>query len=154
MVHAGSGANMARMLFAFLAAVATTTVLGSFAHTQFVLAELLAMNVPVPFDVRLATSVSDLAGLAPIYGGIIAAGFLIALPAAGLVALLSPGLRWFVFFVAGATAMVVILLSLQGAFGSVGVFGARGVYGHIAQAIAGGLGGLVFSLLKPAGEAA
>lgn len=146
---------MLRTLIAYLGAAAVTFAAASFAHTQMVLNELSAMGAPVDIGVRLSTGLSDMMGLLAsgsppgIFPIIIAIGLLIAFLAAGLVALLSPGLRWFVFMVAGAVAMFAIFTALKSSLGTVGLFGARGTMGLALQMGAGALGGLVFTLLKP-----
>jgi hypothetical protein len=146
---------MLRALIAYLIATAVTFAAASFAHTQMVLNELSAMGAPVDAGVRLSTALSDMIGLLAagsppgIFPVIIAIGLLVAFPAAGLVARLAPGLRWFVFMVAGAIAIFVIFTALKSALGTVGLFGARGTMGLALQMGAGALGGLVFSALKP-----
>lgn len=149
---------MVRALVAYLIAGAVTFAAASFAHTQMVLNELTAMGAPVGFDLRLTQSVADMVGLlvsgSPpgIFLLIIAIGLLVAFVAAGLVARLAPGLRWFVFMVAGAVAMFAIFTALKSSLGTVGLFGARGTLGLILQMAAGALGGLVFVRLKPRAE--
>lgn len=149
---------MLRALIAYLIAVAATFAAASFAHTQMVLNELAAMGAPVDAGLRLTTALSDMIGLIAngsppgIFVIIIALGMLIAFPAAGLVARLAPGLRWFVFMVAGATAMFAIFALLKSQLGTVGLFGARGTMGLALQMGAGALGGLIFSVLKPRAE--
>lgn len=147
-----------RIVIAYLIATAVTFAGASFAHTQMVLNELAAMGAPVDAGLRLSQGVSDMLGLLTngsppgIFVAIIAIGLLVALPVAGLVARLAPGLRWFVFMVAGAIAMLVIFSALKALLGTVGLFGARGTIGLALQMGAGALGGLVFTLLKPRAE--
>lgn len=147
-----------RIVIAYLIATAVTFAAASFAHTQMVLNELAAMGAPVDAGLRLSQGVSDMLGLLTngsppgIFVAIIAIGLLVALPVAGLVARLAPGLRWFVFMIAGAIAMLVIFSALKALLGTVGLFGARGTTGLALQMGAGALGGLVFTLLKPRAE--
>lgn len=146
---------MFRVLIAYVIATAVTFAAASIAHTQMVLNELAAMGAPVSGGLRLSQSVADMVGLLAsgsppgIFVAIIAIGLIVALPVAGLVARLAPGLRWFVFMVAGAIAMFVIFTALKALLGTVGLFGARGMVGLALQMGAGALGGLVFTALKP-----
>jgi hypothetical protein len=148
---------MLRAILAYLVASAVTFFAASAAHTQMILNELAAMGAPVDMALRLSQSLADMSGLLAsgsppgIFAIIIALGLVIAFPLAGLVARLAPGLRWFVFMVAGAVAMFVIFTALKSALGTVGLFGARGAMGLALQMGAGALGGLVFALLKPRG---
>ncbi len=143
---------MGRIVVAYLVAVIVTHILASLFHTQFILAELTGMGVAVDWATRVQASLDDFIGLTAsvVFPAIIAIGLLIAFVAAGFVARLAPGLRWFVFFVAGAVAMAVIFMLLKQALGTVGLFGARGTLGLAAQCLAGAVGGLVFATLKPA----
>ena len=149
---------MSRVIVAFLIAAAVTFAAASFAHTQMILNELAAMGAPVTAGLRLSQGIADMAGLlgsgSPpgIFAAIIAAGLAVAFPVAGLVARIAPGLRWFVFMVAGAVAMFVVFAALKSTLGTVGLFGARGTMGLALQMGAGALGGLVFSALKPRPE--
>jgi hypothetical protein len=149
---------MLRSLIAFVVAVAATFAAASFAHTQMVLNELAAMGAPVDASVRFTTGLSDMLGLLAngsppgIFPIIIAIALLVAFPVAGLVARLAPGLRWFVFMVAGAVAMFAIFTALKSSLGTVGLFGARGTMGLALQMGAGALGGLIFTVLKPRAE--
>lgn len=149
---------MVRVIVAFLIAAAVTFAAASFAHTQMILNELAAMGAPVSAGLRFSQGISDMMGLlgsgSPpgIFAAIIAIGLAVAYPVAGLVTRLAPGLRWFVFMVAGAIAMFVIFTALKSALGTVGLFGARGTVGLVLQMGAGALGGLVFSVLKPRAE--
>lgn len=62
---------------------------GSVAQTQFNLQALAALGVELPWGVRALTTLQDLAGFAPLYAGIVAAGWLPALGAAAWL-----GRRW------------------------------------------------------------
>lgn len=149
---------MGRAVIAYLAAVAVAFAAASFAHTQMILNDLVAMGVPVDLSLRFSQAIEDMVGLlingaAPaLFPAIIAIGLVVALPLAGLVARLAPGLRVLVFMTAGAVAMFAIFTALKISVGSVGLFGARGALGLALQMGAGALGGLTFALLKPRGE--
>lgn len=138
-----------RTIAGYLLAVLTTHLLGASVQALFVIDAQRAMGHPVPFSDQLAWIGHDIVGLAPLYPAIIAVGFAIAFVAAGFVAKLAPSLRWLVFMVAGATALVAAFLIMKATLGTVGVFGARGLWGMAAQGLAGALGGLVFHWIKP-----
>jgi len=143
-----------RTVFAWLAAVVVTTVLGIAASAQFVIAGLESVGLAVPLADRLSMTASDIAGMAPLYGVIIAVGLAIAFTIAGFVAMLAPSLRWFVYVVAGAGAMLAVLVLVEALLGLQGVAGARmnefGLWGYAAQKAAGAVGGLVYALVRPA----
>lgn len=138
-----------RRLLAWLAAVLCATVLGSLVQTQRALAAIADMGVPVPFGLRLQTSAQDLLGFGPLWGGVVAAGFLIALPVAGLLARWRPGWRGLLFPLAGAVALVAALLLMRQLMGLMPVAGARGDLGLLLFALAGASGGAVYVWLAP-----
>lgn len=147
-----------RIILAYVAAVTVTFVLASIAHTQMVLNELAALGAPVTLPLRFSESISDMAGFVadgPILGLfplIVAIALLVALPMAGLVARVAPGLRTLVFMVAGAVAMIAVFAALEVAVGTRAVFGARGAAGLGLQALSGAIGGLLFASMKPRAE--
>jgi hypothetical protein len=142
-----------RTIFAFIVAVFVTFTLASVASTQLILNELAAMGAPVSLGLRASQSVADWAGLAlsgsvpGLFPGIVAAGFLAAFAAAGLVNWMAPGFRALVYAVAGGVAMIAIFVALENALGTRGLFGARGGLGLALQALAGATGGLAFARL-------
>ena len=78
-----------RVLLALLAGWLLAAAWGSVVQTQFNLHALVALGMPLPLDLRARTTLQDLVGFAPVYAGILAAGWL---PALGLAAWLAP--RW------------------------------------------------------------
>lgn len=149
-----------RTVVAYVVAVATTFVLASFLHTQIILNNIAAITSEAKIDLtlRFTQTLADIGGLTisgavpGLFPGLVGVGLLIAFIAAGFVARLTPSLRWFVFMVAGAVAMLAIFVLLKANLGTVGLFGARGPVGQALQAMAGAIGGLVFSILKPRAE--
>jgi hypothetical protein len=145
---------MLRRIVGFLVATAAMIVMGSLAHSIFVQNEwamaagLADGTAPasLPMTDRINWIGHDLIGLQPIYGVVCAIALFVAFLAAGLVARVT-GLRPVVFAVAGAAAIFVLFASLKFAFGTVGVFGARGDMGLGAQMLAGLLAGLLFAIL-------
>lgn len=152
---------MVRRLVAFLIAALVMAVLGAAMHSLFVQEAWLAAATqantggPVALSIgdRLAWIGHDIVNMeigtapnAPPYGVLTSAGLLIAFLAAGLVARFT-GLRLIVFAVAGAVAMFVLFTALKMTVGTVGVFGARGMFGLGAQMLAGAIAGFAFARL-------
>jgi hypothetical protein len=74
--------HLVPLLLAWLLAAAW----GSVVQTQWNLQALVGLGVDIPATDRLRETWQDLVGFAPVYGGILAAGWLPALPAAALLA--------------------------------------------------------------------
>ncbi|WP_462379735.1 hypothetical protein [Pseudomonas sp. Marseille-QA0892] len=100
----------ARVFLAFILAVALATVLGTVFQTQFNLAALTELGVSVPLEVRLRTTGQDLLGFSPTLGALVAASFVLALPAAAYVERLWPRGRWLVFLLAGGLSVLGALM--------------------------------------------
>jgi hypothetical protein len=129
----------------FVLAVIVATVLGSIAHTQFVLAGLTELGIEIPVSDRLSTTMHDIAGMGPMFGLIVAIGFLVAMAAAALVYRYARTQRYLVYGVAGAVALAVALTAMGTVYEITPIAGARTALGFIAQMIAGALGGLAFA---------
>ncbi|PKQ08668.1 MAG: hypothetical protein CVT73_06250 [Alphaproteobacteria bacterium HGW-Alphaproteobacteria-12] len=137
--------KIGRIVLAFILAVIVATILGSVAHTQFILGALADLGVAIPFAERLSMTVHDIVGMGPQYGVIIAIGLLIALSAAALVFRIAGTGRTLIYGVAGAIALAVALMAMGMAYDITPIAGARSTAGFVAQMIAGALGGLVFA---------
>jgi hypothetical protein len=98
-------------------------------------------------------SLQDLAGLAPLFLPMVAFALLAALLCAALVCRYvvrwRRGSRWpgAVYFVAGASALVMIHLTLELAFGLTPIAVARTAGGLALQALAGGIGACAYRYL-------
>lgn len=146
--------NWLRRIGGYAAAVALATALACAFSTHFVLSALQGLGVAIGAGLWLATMGRDLLGMGPLYGAIIALGFLVALPVASLILWLlrrwgmAPrGLPSFGFAIAGAVAVPTALLAIQGLLGEMPVAGARTPLGLAAQALAGAIGGLAYPWL-------
>ncbi len=135
-----------RLLAGFAVAVLLAEVLAALASTQFVLAELGKLGIDVSLADRLAMSLHDIAGMLPLYGGIIAATFLIALPVAAWLARRAPQHRTALFFAAGFAGLLTAITLMRFAFDIMPIAGARSLAGLVAQGLAGGVAALVFLL--------
>lgn len=142
------------LLLAFLAAVATTAVLGSLVQTQLALAALSGLGVEITTGERLAASGADLLGFAPMYAGIVGAGFLLAFPVAALLTRRFPSVRQRLHALAGAVAILTALLLMRMLLGLSPVSSARGIGGLALHGLAGAVGGLAFTTLRRPRKAA
>ena len=150
---------MLRAIVVFVLVLALTVVIGSTAHSLFIMhawtmAAVQATGAP-PVAPSVADHISwiahDIVGMGPTYAALVGIALAIAFVVAGFFARVT-GLRPIVFAVAGAVAIFVLFSVMKFTLGTVGVFGARGMEGMIAQAAVGALGGLLFAIFKPAAQ--
>lgn len=134
---------------AWLLAAATTAITGSVIQTQFSLAAIASVGAEVPFGLRLHMTLQDLAGFAPMFGGVAAAGFIVAFIAAALLCRLWPGRRGLLYTLAGAAAMLAALLLMSALLPVTGIGAARTPAGVLALTATGALGGWVFAAVAP-----
>ena len=137
-----------RRLFAFGVAVAVSAVLASLSATYFALRALLDLEVRIGFGDRLSAYGHDILGRAPLLSAIVALGYLIAFPAAALVARWLTQLRTWIFIGTGATAILVALFSMEALLTMMPIAGARQWPGLTAQGLSGAVGGLLFAKLS------
>lgn len=140
-------------LGAFLVALLSLIILGSLFHTQFVL-DALPVPIPVSLSDNISTSLSDIIGLAPLYGTIMGGGLLVAFLIAIYVTKLAPSLRWLVYCVAGFVAVIATLMIMKATFGLMPIAGARSLAGLLMQGVAGAVAGYVFTRINPAPSSA
>ncbi len=148
-----------RITGSYLIALLTGTVLVSVINTMIALQALIGIGADIPLAVRFDAIARDLAGFGPTLGILIALGFAIALPVAGLTARwLGPGWRSVGFFLAGVVAVIVMISAItiyyRAVLGSLitPVAASREISGLLLLSIGGGLAGLLFSRLKPAAD--
>ena len=139
-----------RVALAFILAVIVATVLGAVAHTQFVLARLSGLGVDISLGERLSMTLHDIVGMAPLFGAIVGAGFIVAMSAAALVFKLAGTRRTLIYVVAGAVSLGVTLMVMNAVFEITAIAGARSTLGFLAQMAAGAVGGLTFAKALPA----
>lgn len=137
-----------RIVLAFICAVIVATVLGAIFHTQFILARLVDMGIDIPFAERWSTTLHDIGGMAPLFGAVIALGFLVAFIAGALVYRWAGVQRNLVYAVAGAVAIAVALGLMGMVYEMTPIASARSWAGFIAQMVAGASGGLAFALIS------
>ena len=139
-----------RVALAFILAVIVATVLGAVAHTQFVLARLSGLGVDISLGERLSMTLHDIVVMAPLFGAIVGAGFIVAMSAAALVFKLAGTQRTLIYVVAGAVSLGVTLMVMNAVFEITAIAGARSTLGFLAQMAAGAVGGLTFAKALPA----
>lgn len=138
-----------RRLYAFVLAVVVMAALGSVASTQFVLAGLSSVGAEISIRDRLWMTGFDLLSFAPPYAAVIAAGFLIAFTAAGLIANRLPIPRGAVFALAGAVCIAAMLVLIkQVFFGMSLIAGTRGTDGITVQVLSGAVAGWLFARIS------
>lgn len=134
-----------RVLLGFSLAVLVATALASLAHTQIVLAGLEEAGSPAPMEVRVATSLGDLAGLAPALGPVVAIAFAVGFGAAAIARRVLRPLAPVAFPIAGAASMAMALAAMKLAYdGVTPLASARTPVGFAILCLAGAIGGLVF----------
>ncbi|MDP1627735.1 hypothetical protein [Parvibaculum sp.] len=137
--------QIGKIVLAFVLAVVVTTVLGSIAHTQFVLAGLADVGADVSLSDRLSMTAHDIVGMGPLYGAIIGLGFVVAMLAGALVFRLAGTQRTLIYVVAGAAAVAVALTTMGIVYDITPIAGARSTLGFVTQMVAGALGGFAFA---------
>lgn len=134
-----------RIVVGYALSVIIATVLGALVHTQVNLAGIAAAGAPTPLDLRLETSLGDLAGLAPVFGPVVAIAFAVGFAVAAVLRLLLRPLAGVAFPLAGAAAMATALVAMKIAYAGVTPLGsARTAVGFGLLCLVGAVGGLVF----------
>jgi len=138
-----------RFLMPFLLAVLLATAVGSIIQTQYNLAALQAIGAPIPLAVRLRTTGLDLLGFSPLFGLLVLAGFVFAIPAAVWSSRALPALRWPLFALAGALAVLLTLFLVNALAPMPTLIGAnRTVAGTLGLMASGSVGALLFAALS------
>ena len=135
---------MLRIFLAYLLAAFSTALLCSLFSTQFVIADLQAINVPMPFATRVEMTFRDLAILQTLIPAMLGC-LLVAFSVAWLCQRLLGGQRrvWYSF--AGFAGLVALFLLVDWLLQLMPIAGARTYAGIFCQGVAGGLGGWLFA---------
>jgi len=136
--------TIVRYTAAFLIAVACASLLASLFSTQSVIASLQGIGAEISFRTRMDMTLGDfkiLQSLAPIIATCFLIGFLVAAMCNKF--FIANRNLWFV--AAGGCAFIAALLLLSWFFQLMPIAGARTVFGLACQALAGAVGGYVFS---------
>lgn len=135
-----------KIMAAWVLAVLATVLVGVVFQTQNVIARLNDIGANVSLTDRLSMTSYDIIHLGSLYGAFIAIAFLIAFLAGGIVFHLAKFGRPFVYVVAGAVAMLIMLLAMKQVFFDTHLIaGARDALGISLQMLAGAIGGFVFA---------
>lgn len=123
-----------------------STAWGSVVQTRFNLQALVDLGVDIPLGLRALTTVQDLAAFAPIYGGILAAGWLPALSLAAWWGRRQPAWRMALMAVAAGLGMVAAVRAVD-AVAPMPVFidATRGLPGLLSMAFGSVLGGALYA---------
>ena len=139
-----------RALLAWLLAVIVTTLIGTILQTQFNLAALQAIDVPISLSDRLGATGADLVNFTPSFGPLVAVGFAIAVVVAGVLCRVAP-LTWRngLYALAGGTAILVMLVALKQTLDLTAIAAARHGFGFAVLVACGAVGGGVFAKAFP-----
>ena len=133
--------TLARTIFGLIAAALTTYVIGTALNAQFVIG---AHGVPVSLGDRFNMTAFDISNMV-LYLGIITVALSLGFLIASILKRFLPSLASIAYPLAGAAAIGAALGLMYMQFQTVPVSGARGLFGFLAQMLAGGLGGWVFA---------
>ncbi len=135
-----------RTVLALVAAALTTSVIGSIFSTQSVIASLQSLDVKIPLATRLSMTVSDL-GILPALAPLTVISFILGFIVAALCVRFIGGNRNAWHSVAGACALVSMLLIMKAVLLITPIAGARTLLGLLSFAFAGAVGGWVYAKL-------
>ncbi|MDP1780406.1 MAG: hypothetical protein U1C47_15170 [Hydrogenophaga sp.] len=140
-----------RHLVPLLLAWLLATAWGSVVQTQWNLQALLDLGVAIPMAERARATLQDLVGFAPVYAGILVAGWLPALAVAALVARRWPNGRSPLLAVAAGAGMVAAVRAVD-AVAPMPVFidATRHLPGLLVMAAGAVLAGLLYARLTAA----
>ena len=137
-----------RHLSALLLAWVLAAAWGSVVQTQFNLQALVSLGVAMPAGLRAETTWQDLIGFGPVYGGILAAGWLPALGVAAFLARRWPAWRSPLFAAAAGLGMMAAVRAVDAVAPMPAFIDAtRGLPGLLAMAVGAVLGGWVYARL-------
>ena len=141
-------AKFLRFLIGWIFGAVTTAAVGVALQTQNVIARLNDIGANISLGQRLSMTVYDLAYLGSLYIVFVALGTLVAYLVGLLVYRVAGFGRPIVFAVAGAIAILAMLMFMKQAFFGIHLIaGARDGLGIGMQMAAGAIGGLVFAAL-------
>jgi hypothetical protein len=135
-------------LWPLLLALVLAAAWGSVVQTQWNLQALVGLGLEIPFADRLRTTAQDLIGFAPVYAGILAAGWLPALVVAAFLARWWPAGRGMLLSAAAGAGMVAAVRAID-AVAPMPVFidATRHLPGLLAMAIGAAMAGWLYARL-------
>lgn len=135
---------MLRAFIALFPAVLGAYVLGSIFATQVILGEVASLAMPVTLRDRMHAIGHDLLGLLSTYLPLMLIAFAIAMPIAAGLSRYVPRIRFLVYGVAGALAIVALHIIMKAVLGLNGMAAVRELDGLALQGLAGWFGGYLF----------
>ena len=137
-----------KSLVAWFIAVMVVAILAVIFQTQNIIARLGKIGADVDFGERLSMTAYDILHLGSLYAVFIAIALAIAFLTSGLLHRFTKFGRPVVYTVAGAIAILVMLLAMKRQFFDIHIIaGARDSLGISFQMLAGAIGGFVFARL-------
>lgn len=134
---------MWKTVFGWSAAVLVTAVGGSVIQSQINLASISGLGHRIAPGDRLSLTLYDLVHFAPVWTLIVAFGFVLAWPVAGLLSRRWKMRRGLLFPLAGFTAIAVALMMMDALLPVTVMAAARSLGGVLLLALCGALGGWV-----------
>lgn len=146
--HHAPAPRWTRHLLPLCLALLLAAVWGSVAQTQWNLRALAGLGVEISTAEWVRATGQDLLGFAPVYAGILAVGWLLALPVASLLARRWPAWRGALMAAAAGTGMVAAVRTVD-AVAPMPVFidATRHLPGLLAMMAGAVIGGLLYARL-------
>lgn len=140
--------NFLKRIGSWLTAILIVVILAVTLQTQNVIARLGKLGANIGFGDRLSMTAYDISHLGSLYGIFIAIALAIAFLASGLLYRFTKFGRPVIYALAGAVAILIMLLAMKQTFFDVHIIaGARDGFGIALQMLAGAIGGWVFAHL-------
>jgi aldose sugar dehydrogenase len=137
-----------RLIAHFAATVGFAAILGSLAQTQLNLRHLPGFGVAVDWATRLQSTLADLVHFAPTLALLLAAAFAIAFAVNDGISRLRKGSSRALTVLAGAMAVLVMLVAMRHILGLQPIASARDTLGLACFTACGALSGGLFALLR------
>lgn len=141
--------TVGNVMAAWLLAVLTATVIGSIVQTQFNLAAIVNLEVAVPVGTWLLTTIQDIFSFGLLYGILVAIALAIGFAVAALLSKYTSLPRNFMFVLAGAVAVLVLLVALNTALPMTPIAATRNIFALLLMALAGAPAGWVYTRIRP-----
>lgn len=136
---------MLKTFIAFIIAVAAGAIVGSIIQTQFNLAALIELSVPISLDTRISTIIHDLIHFSPIFALLLIGVLLVALPVAAFCQRKFGGSERWWFISAGFIGLLCCFVVVNALAPMPTLIAAtRSWSGLVAMALSGAFAGWIF----------
>jgi len=132
----------------FIVTVLFAAIVSSILQTQLILRHLPGFGLSVDWATRLSSTAADLQNFAPTLAALIAAAFMPAFASNALLSYLRKRSSIALTVLAGAIAVVAMLMIMRQILGLQPIASARDTLGLISFALCGGLAGGLFAWLR------